>query len=124
MQNVRNYPNAKHQAIKNVQTFLPKGRAVINDNASAKQLNLTGLLNPIIDVWSTIIDTWPGKKSTPQSTLPSGRHCGSGAAGGIRARGHDGSKREAFVVRTEDRLRGPISSWSVMSATNGSIVVV
>ncbi|WP_175130655.1 group II intron maturase-specific domain-containing protein [Paraburkholderia rhynchosiae] len=27
-------------------------RAVIKDNASARQVNLIGLLNPIVDVWS------------------------------------------------------------------------
>ncbi|MGF6305021.1 MULTISPECIES: group II intron maturase-specific domain-containing protein [Paraburkholderia] len=54
-QNIRKYPNGKLRikpSKKNVQTFLMKVRAVINDNASAEQVNLIGLLNPIIDGWS------------------------------------------------------------------------
>ncbi|TCG06334.1 hypothetical protein BZM27_27110 [Paraburkholderia steynii] len=55
-QNIRKYPNGKlliKPSKKNVQTFLTKVRAVIKDNASAKQVNLIGLLNPIIEGWSS-----------------------------------------------------------------------
>ncbi|MEM5461289.1 reverse transcriptase domain-containing protein [Paraburkholderia phytofirmans] len=50
--NIRKNPNGKlltKPSKKNAQTFLTKVRAVIMDHASAKQVNLIGLLNPIID---------------------------------------------------------------------------
>ncbi|QXE07232.1 hypothetical protein BJG93_36685 (plasmid) [Paraburkholderia sprentiae WSM5005] len=74
-------------------------RSVINDNASAEQVTLIGLLSPIIDGWSNCHRCLVSKQYIAQSTLPSGRRCESGAAGGIRARAHDGSERDTSIVK-------------------------
>jgi RNA-directed DNA polymerase len=54
-QNIRKYQNGKlliKPSKKNVQAFLTKVRTVIKGNASANQVSLIGLLNPIIDGWA------------------------------------------------------------------------
>ena len=52
--NVRKY-NGKlliKPSVKNVQTFLTKVREIIRSNATAKQENLIGLLNPVVRGWA------------------------------------------------------------------------
>jgi RNA-directed DNA polymerase len=65
-QNIRKYQNGKlliKPSKKSVQAFLTKVRTVIKGNASANQVSLIGLLNPIIDGWANYHRHVVSKKS-------------------------------------------------------------